>query len=153
MYLPGSLGTANEVSLHRPHLIDSSGSLAPAALIPFCSFQANMLGEIKHGLNFTACSQLHPTVLEGQLCYSLNLTSIETGKAEAGKGSGLVIIVDIGIQNSFETQSKDSKKENRNPLALASSRLDASSARIYLNTLSSYSGYRAGSYAMTALRK
>ena len=100
MHLPGSLGTANEVSLHPPHLIDSSGSMAPAALIPFCSFQANMsmLGTVKEGLNFTACSNFRPTLHEGQLCYSLNLTSIDTGKTEAGKGAGLVIIIDIGIK-------------------------------------------------------
>ena len=84
---------------------------------------------------------------------SLNLTSIDTGKTEAGKGSGLVIIIDIGIQNSYDTQSKDSKEENLNLLALLSSGVDASSARIYLNTLSSYSDFRAGSYALTALKK
>ena len=112
-----------------------------------------MLGEIKQGLNFTACSQFRPTVLEGQLCYSLNLSSIETGKTEAGKGSGLVIIIDIGVQNIYKTQSKDSKEKNINPLALASSGVDSSSARIYLNTLSSYSDYRAGSYALTSLKK
>ena len=155
MYLPGSLSTANEVSLHPPHLIDSSGSLTPAALIPFCSFQSNMnmLGKVKEGLNFTACSQFRPTVLEGQLCYYLNLTSIERGKTETGKEAGLVIIIDIGIQNSYDTQSRDSKEGNQNTLALVSSGVDATSARIYLNTLSSYSDYRAGSYALTALKK
>ena len=61
MYIPGFDGTANEVSFHAPHLIDSSGSLTPAALIPFCSFKANMdmIGETKDGLDFTACSQLY----------------------------------------------------------------------------------------------
>ena len=71
IYSPGSDGKPNEVSFHAPHLIDSSGSLTPAALIPFCSYKANMdmLGKTKDSLNFTACSQFKPTVLEGQLCY------------------------------------------------------------------------------------
>ena len=42
---------------------------------------------------------------------------------------------------------------NENPFALASSGVDASSAKIYFNTLSSFTDYRAGSYAMTALKK
>ena len=148
----GSARTANEVSFHPPHLMDSSGSLTPAALIPFCSYQANMsmIGDINNNLPFTACSQFRPTVLEGQRCYYLNLTSIDTGKSGKGKGAGLVIIIDIGVQNTDETQSEDS---NENPLSLASSGVDASSARIYLDTLSSFTDSRAGSYAMTALKK
>ena len=109
-----------------------------------------MLGKTKYGLNFTACSQFQPIVLKGQLCYSLNLTAIDTGKTETGKGSGLVIIIDIGVENTDETKIRDS---NKNPLALEASEVDADSARIYLNTLSSFSDYRPGSYAMTALKK
>ena len=152
LYLLGSAGTANEVSLLPPHLIDSSGSLTPAALIPFCSYQANMnmLRGGKHGQTFTACSHFQPTVLEGQLCYSLNLTAIGTEKTETGEGAGLVIMIDIGVQNTDEFQSEDS---NNNPLALSPSSAHAGSARIYLNTLSSFTDYRAGSYAMSSLKK
>ena len=152
MYPQGSLGTADEVSLHPAHLIDSSGSLTPGALIPFCSFQTNMnmLGEMKEGLNFTACNKFQPIVLEGQLCYSLNLTSIDTWKTKKGKGVGLVIIIDIGVQNAETLLIQDF---NKNPLAFAPSGVDAGSSRIYLNTLSSFTDYRAGSYAMNALKK
>ena len=112
----------------------------------------NMLGTVHNGLNFTACSQFQPTVLEGQLCYSLNLNAIDTGKTQQGKGNGLVIIIDnnIGVQNTDNMQIKDS---NKNPLALAYSGVDSDSARIYLNILSSFTDYRAGSYAMSALKK
>ena len=138
--------------LYPPHLIDSSGSLTPAALIPFCSYQANtsMIGEMKNNLNFTACSKFQPTVLNGQLCYSLNLTATQTGKVETGKGAELVIIIDTGLENTDETQSEDS---NANPLVLASSGFDANSGRLYINTLASFTDYRAGSYAMSALKK
>ena len=110
----------------------------------------NMLGKTKYGLNFTACSQFQPIVLKGQLCYSLNLTAIDTGKTETGKGAGLVIIIDTGVQNTDELLIKDFKK---NPLDLESLKSDAGSARIYLNILSSFTDYRAGSYALTALKK
>ena len=62
----------------------------------------------------------------------------------------LVIVIDIQVQNTDETQSKDS---NDNPFAFASSGVDSSSARIYLNTLASFTDYRAGGYAMTSLKK
>ena len=61
-----------------------------------------------------------------------------------------MIILDIGVQNTRKRQSEDSNKQ---PLALASSGVDSGSARIYLNTLSSFTDYRAGRYAMTALKK
>ena len=148
----GSVGTADKVSLYPPHLITSSGSLTPAALIPFCSYQANMsiIGEMKNNLTFTACSQFKPTILKGQLCYSLNLTSTDSGKTETGKGAGLVILIDTGVENTDEMQSMDS---NPNHLAFASSGVDAKTARVYINTLSSFTDYRAGSYAMSALKK
>ena len=146
---------AQEISFHPPHLIDSSGSLTPAALITFCSFQANMsmLGEMKEGLNFTACSKFKPTILEGQLCYSLNLNLIDKDrkqKTETGKGAGLVIILDTGMK---QIDSMNSQESNENPLAFGSSGVDVSSARIYLNTLSSFTDHRAGQYAMSVLKK
>ena len=95
-HCPGSRGTANEVSLHPPHLLDSSGSLTPAALIPFCAYQTNMtlLGEKKEGLKFTVCSKFKATVLDGQLCYSLNLSSIQTLKSKPGEKASLMIFID-----------------------------------------------------------
>ena len=61
-----------------------------------------------------------------------------------------MIIIDTGLENTDETQSEDS---NANPLVLASSGVDANSGRLYINTLASFTDYRAGSYAMSALKK
>ena len=61
-----------------------------------------------------------------------------------------MIINNIGVKNTDNSQIEES---NDNPFALASSEVDASSARIYLNTLSTFTDYRARSYAMTALKK
>ena len=141
------------MSLHPPHLVDTHGSLIPAALIPFCAYQTNMtlLGRKTQGINFTACSQFQPTVLEGQLCYALNLTSIYTGKTREGKKGGLLILLDQGGQSSQDIQEDEIDMEDT--LDLESSGVDAGSARIYLNTMASFSGYSSGSYALTALKK
>ena len=72
----------HEVSLHAPHLIDSSGSLTPAALIPFCAYQTivSNLGKTRRDLPFPVCNAFQPTPIEGQLCYFLNLSRIRTEK-------------------------------------------------------------------------
>ena len=152
----GLLGTANKVSLHSPHLIDSSGSLTPAALIPFCAYQTNMtlLGQKAEGINFTTCSQFRPTVLEGQLCYSLNLRIIARDNTGAGLDNGIFILVDSGIsEKELDIETETFGDEEIVTMRMEPSSPTKSSARIYLNTLSSISDYRAGSYAMSALKK
>ena len=156
LYFLGLFGTVNQVSLHPPHLIDSSGSLTPAALIPFCAYQTNMtlLGQKADGINFTTCSQFKPTVLESQLCYSLNLRMITSHNTGAGLDNGIFILLDSGISEIDQSMemttlgAEDIVNMEMEPFSPTES-----SARIYLNTLSSISDFRAGSYAMTALKK
>ena len=119
-----------EVSLHPAHLTDSRDRLLPAALIPFCSYQASMLGKEVDG--FVACDQFQPTVLEGQMCYSLDLS--KTGMNEsskAGKNNGLELVLDPNIPGDG----------------------GQSAARIFLHTLFPFTDYRNGSYAMSSLKK
>ena len=149
----GSVATVNEVSLHPPHLIESTGSLTPAALIPFCAYQTNMtlLGQKTEGINFIPCTKFKPSLLEGQLCYSLNLSSLEKWKTKPGKRAGLVLLLDSGRQNSKEPRIENTKLQNT--LDLESSGYDDHSPKIYLNTLSSFTDFRVGSYGMAALKK
>ena len=146
-----------KTSLHPPHLIDSRGFLPPSVFIPFCAYHINMnlLERKNENLSFNTCSQFNPTLLEGQLCYSLNLRSIETEKAKVVKGSGLTIILDQGIlSNTNKPNKEEEDKENtERSLDLRAKTVEDNSARIYLSTLSSFTDHRAGSYALTALKK
>ena len=92
-------------------------------------------------------------MLEGQLCYSLNLTKIQKEKSSKGKRAGLVLVLDQGIQNDEHLQTKRFMDYPTIPLDLEASEVDGGTARIYLNTLSSFTDYRAGSYGMHALKK
>ena len=153
-FILGSVDGASEVSLHPPHLIDSKGILTPAALIPFCAYQTNMKVLGQKFPSFPVCSQFKPTVLHGQLCYSLNLSSIGT-KSKSGKSSGLMLIIDQGSaeeETRVDRNSLESEDSFEN-IDLHGAGEGTNSARIYLNTLASFTDYRAGSYAMTVLKK
>ena len=68
-----------------------------------------------------------------------------------GKKGGLLILLDQGGLSSQDIQ--ENKIDIEDTLDLESSGVDAGSARIYLNTMASFSGYSSGSYALTALKK
>ena len=130
---------ANEVGIHPPHLIDTNGALTPNALIPFCAYQSNFLGHPRQDLPFTACDKFRPTVLQGQLCYSLDLSLIATNRTKADLREGLLLMIDPGRYED----------ENDEP----SMKLDTDGFKIYVNTLESFTGLKSGSYAMSNLKK
>ena len=101
MLCPGSEAGIAEVSLHPVHLLDSMERALPAALIPFCSYQANMslLGNPGDQFPFVACDKFQPYLLEGQLCYSLDLRDIVSGGSFGGKGNGLLLVLDPVIMS------------------------------------------------------
>ena len=79
---------------------------------------------------FVACIKFQPTVLEGQMCYSMDLS--KTGiSSKAGKSNGLMLVLD-----------------SNSPWDGA-----MNIARIFLNTLFPFTDYRNGSYAMSSLKK
>ena len=110
-------------------MTDGQNRLLPAALIPLCSYQGEMLGKEMEG--FVACDKFQPTVLEGQRCYSLDLAKVGVGKSKAGKMKGLELVLDSNTPGNE----------------------DGNVARIYLGILSPFTDYRNGSYAMSALKK
>ena len=145
------------MSLYPPHLIDSGGSLTPAALIPFCAYQTNMslLGQTRPDLPFPVCDQFQPTVLEGQRCYTLDLNSTSKKETKSGLKNGLLLLLDPGRleprQKPKPTAPENFLFLNLDPLTIESS--DRSSARIYLNTLASFTDFREGKYAMSSLKQ
>ena len=113
-----------------------------------------LLGQTREDLPFTVCDQFQPTVLEGQVCYSLHLDFINTSKSKIGKRQGILLVLDSGtfdLRKDVETES--SYVKNIASLDLEASNGDESSARIYMNTLASFSDFRAGSYALSSLKK
>ena len=127
---------ASEVSFHPPHLVDYNGSLPPTALIPFCAYQNSLtfLASTTQDLPFTVCSQFQPMDLEGQICYTLDISSLKPEKSEPGLKNGLMLLIDAGT-------SIASQEKKKNPV------------RIFLNKLASFSEVANGTYAISGLKK
>ena len=135
---------SKELSLHPVHLTsDNEGELPPSALVPFCSYQrdSNLLGQSKPELNnITVCDKFEPTILEGQLCYSLDIAKLVKKSTRAGKNNGFWILVDptpFVLNVSEESRLNDQTHK----------------FKVYVHTLAPYTAFGPGEHAMSALKR
>ena len=115
--------------MHPIHLKpDINGNLPPSALVPFCSYQEDhsLLGQERHELqNLTFCDKFEPAILEGQLCYSLDVKKFEGKAAKTGKQSGLFLLLDPNPLQSSEGSVRATRNEQE-------------SFKVYIHTLAPY---------------
>ena len=137
---------SRELSLHPIHLTpDKEGNLPPSALIPFCSYQglSSLLGqELPEMDNLTVCEKFQPTILEGQLCYTLDSAILKEYTSKSSKSSGLLLLLDpypYHLNHKYESGE--------------GSRVGDQSFKVYVNTLAQFTAFGPGSYAMTLLKK
>ena len=134
------------MSLHPVHLTpDKEGNLPPSALVPFCSYQgeSSLLGrELPEMDNLTVCDKFQPTILEGQICYTLDTAILKRNVTKSGKSNGLLLLLDP------------------NPYSLNNKEVDAGGPEdsdqnfmVFIQTLAQYTSSGPGSYAMTMLKK
>ena len=132
---------SKELSLHPVHLTQSEkGDLPPSAFVPFCSYQSdkNLLGKREPELNnLTVCDKFEPTILEGQLCYSLDIAKVGKRSTKTGKTNGLWILLD---PNPFRTNVSSEMKP------------DDQKFKIYVHTLAQYTAFGPGEYGMSAFK-
>ena len=103
-----------------------------------------MLGQ-KRGepQNITFCDKFEPTILEGQLCYSLDAKKLDEMKAtKTGKQSGLLLLLD---SNPYSIQVTDGSAKN--------ARNDQELFKVYIHTLAGHTAFGPGAYAMHALKR
>ena len=137
----GVVNVSRELSLHPVHLKpDTEGNLPPSALIPFCSYQGGH--NLQGPQNSTYCDKFEPTFLEGQLCYSLNVTKFERKTTKTGKQSGLFLLLD---PNPYPMKYNDG--------SVKAARNDQESFKVYIHTLAENIAFGPGAYAMQALKK
>ena len=88
------------------------------------------------GFNFTACDKFQPTLMEGQLCFSLDVTNITRAKSKAGRAMGLRLLLDRINPRNLENENEADD-----------------SFRIFLNTLDGFSDMQDGGYRMINVKK
>ena len=114
---------------HPVHIIDGHGKLMPSAFIPFCFLGTNLssLGTKVDGFSQPVCTKFIPMVLEGQLCYQLDLE--KQGNFLKGEENGLTIFLDYNEDKSLNKPSLNKGKANAETLKLKKDAL------IYIDTL------------------
>ena len=141
-FFADDLENLRNLSLNPVHLTpDREGDLPPSALIPFCSYQGkSTLGRQSPELgNVAVCDQFEPTILEGQLCYSLDNAMLK-GKVKSGKLNGLFLLLD---RNPYSLNITEDNVKGPND----------QSFKVFIHTLAQFTAHGPGSYAMSALKK
>ena len=139
--------------IHPPHITSSWSS----AFIPYCAYKTNLDFSENSlslpGITFPLCSSFLPTILEGQLCYKLNLDKT----SGQGKRNELMLLLDYNEDRSLQTfsNSKDVFKPSNETLNLdtAVESIQRVSAKVHIDTLSPYTGFGGGIYTMTDVKK
>lgn len=94
-----------------------------------------MLGKEIPGYDFPACDIFQPVVFDGRLCYSLGKEI--AGRTKEGKENGLLLMINPKTMKNTKSIHND---------------MESSSFKIYLHTLSGFSGHKSGSFALNSLK-
>ena len=121
---------------------DDNGHLAPSALVPFCSYQGNLLGQKIPELNLTICDKFEQTVVEGMLCYSLDIAKLDITPTGEGKTKGLFLLLD---PNPYPLNVSGKMKN-------AVQRKEQEHFKLFLHTLARYTAYGPGTYKLNGLK-
>ena len=143
IFIAGRQGISRELSLHPVHLTPED-NLPPSALVPFCTYQgeSKLLGQEMPELGgLHRCDKFEPTLLEGQLCYSLNV-KLRAKLTRSGKSKGLFLLLD---PNPYRLNISDK-------LIWGPTKTRFSS-KIFIQTLEPFTTYGPGSYRMSTLKK
>ena len=99
---------------HPVHILNENLKLSPSAFIPFCSFEGSPDLLSQKNINFSkpVCSSFKKRILDGQLCYQINVNTIINGTtaAELQKG-GLSLLVDASAEYDLIKLLRNNPKE------------------------------------------
>ena len=143
-------------SAQPPHLQRETNT--GSSFIPFCAYKTNMaISETKvwlSNISFPICTSFKPTILEGQLCYKIQVNA--TGGL--GKKNGLSLLLDYQDPLSLQASSKQEWKDDNSRIIkmnfdLTAQNFDTEAAKVHINTLSPFTGFGGGSYQMSVVKR
>ena len=141
--------------MYPPNLVANNRNLHPNAFVPFCAYQTKMLGERVDTLtnrSFMACSHFEQTILDGQLCYSIDIGKAAKSNSGAGRGNGLLLVIDP-VNPEQKDNYKTPKSNDLTTLNIEQTHIDTQGIKIYINTLEKFETFNIGSFAMQSLKK
>jgi len=147
-----SLSPEGSPTVSHPHHITPDTS---QSFIPYCGFATDLklLGHQTADDKFPVCDKFIPVLLEGQLCYRLDVTPHLSSRPSFGQKEGLLLAVDTNPDRS--AASFPSKEVNSEKSRIDTAPPDGgvvTSPRVYIHTLAGYSGYGTGRYVITSIK-
>ena len=88
--------------------------------------------------NMIVCDKFQPTILEGQLCYTLNSALLKKKSTKSGKSNGLFLLLD---PHPYRLSERDE------------STTEDQEFKVFIHTLAQYTTFGPGCSAMTMLKK
>ena len=122
---------------HPPHLHEETQT--GSSFIPFCAYKTNMtISEPElwlPNISFPICTSFKPTILEGQLCYKIQVNAT----ADQGRENELVMLLDYNEERSLTPPNKKETASNSTTITRLNfdhARNQHEKAKIKIHTLS-----------------
>ena len=125
----------------------------PSALIPFCSFGSVLKGKFISNISFPVCDLFDPVVLDGRLCYQIDMTK-EMPEESTVRGEGLTLIIDANFERSVANQIKREMTHDPKTLDLQEASVETNKfVEINIGTLAPFYAFGPGNYILTAVKQ
>ena len=147
------LEPAHLASILSPHLTETGNQYLPFALIPFCEYGRNMskYGKKIPHMNLPVCSHFNPTLISGQLCYTIKIKG-DLDDDVKEELSGLNILLDpVPVSTNVKLQSNKKIAPEYNMLTYAD-KSETTKVDIYFSTMEGFRGVGDKEYTLTALK-
>ena len=111
---------------------------SPSALIPFCEYNGDMLamGEYIENFDFPVCNKFRTTLLDGELCYQLDVNTIQN--INATDQPSIVFLLDYNEDRQYNKLSGNGDTLETKPTNMknmAEKDAKKNQAMIYIETL------------------
>ena len=128
-----------------------------SSFVPFCAYKTNMtISEpevLLPNISFPICTSFKPTILEGQLCYKVQVNAT----SGQGKKNGLSILLDYQDELSLQVPSEEDDKPNRKIIRQLNFETDerpnTEAAKVHIDNLSPFTGSGGGMFRMMVVKR
>ena len=106
-------------------------------MIPYCAFAtglSELSADVDEGNVFPLCDKFTPVLLEGQLCYQLNVSEHISKEVSFGPNHALMLLIDKNEEKSASVLP-DANLNGATDIVEISGGVGGDSARLYLHTL------------------